>query len=135
MNQEVPARRFALERIARTEVGQTSGLGRFWGWYQKPEDIYYYQYYVFGVPDSRRRHTHKLREEGNPYSIGEAWFLFSHNHILNPETGKWEMGAINERCAWSRSPVDEEFRGNRFVGQDGNYRRTLDVVLPFEEDF
>ena len=134
MNQAVPAQRYQLERIARTEVGQTSGLGKFWGWEQKPEEKYLYAYYWDSTPDKRRRKMKEIRSAGNPYTADEIWFLWSHNKQNVPGIG-WQMGVINCRCGTSRRPLEEEFRGNRFEGQEGFYERTLDVVMPFEKEY
>lgn len=132
MDQAVPADRFKLERIARTEVGQTAGLGRFWGWEQKAEEKYSYEYFWNSTPDNRRRKMKELRSASNPYTYDEIWFLWTHNKQYVPGVG-WQMGAINCRCTASRSPVEKEFVGNRFKGQEGRFERTLDVKMPWDE--
>ena len=134
MGDVAPARRFELERIARTEVGQTSGIGRFWGWAKNPEDLYYFQYYWNSTPDTRRRKMKEIRQAWNPLTWDEAWFLWSHNKQM--VDGKWQVGNINCRCTVARSPSEsgEEFRGNRFIGREDMFERTLDVIMPWEEE-
>ena len=131
MGDVAPARRFEIERIARTEVGQTSGIGRFWGWAKEPEDLYSYRYNWNSTPDTRRRKMKEIRQSWNPLTWDEAWFLWSHNKQM--VDGKWQVGNINCRCTVSRSPVDDEFTGNRFAGRENMFERTLDVIMPWEE--
>ena len=131
MGDVAPARRFEIERIARTEVGQTSGIGRFWGWAKEPEDLYSYRYNWNSTPDTRRRKMKEIRQSWNPLTFDEAWFLWSHNKQI--VDGKWQVGNINCRCTVSRSPVDDEFTGNRFAGRENMFERTLDVIMPWEE--
>jgi len=132
MGEVAPARRFEIERIARTEVGQTSGIGRFWGWAKEPEDLYYYRYNWNSTPDTRRRKMKEIRQSWNPLTWDEAWFLWSHNKQM--VDGKWQVGNINCRCTVSRTPVDDEFTGNRFAGSENMFERTLDVIMPWEEE-
>ena len=101
MNEAVPARRSALERIARTETSNVSQLGRIAGWAQDP-DKYYWNYMWNSAPDSRRREMKRLRSADNPYTFPEIVFLWTHNEQLLPN-GKWQMGTINCRCSISRS--------------------------------
>ena len=131
MGDVAPARRFEIERIARTEVGQTSGIGRFWGWAKEPEDLYSYRYNWNSTPDTRRRKMKEIRQSWNPLTWDEAWFLWSHNKQM--VDGQWQVGNINCRCTVSRSPVDDEFTGNRFAGRENMFERTLDVIMPWEE--
>ena len=130
LDEVAPARRFELERIARTEVGQTSGIGRFWAWAKEPEDLYYYQYNWNSTPDTRRRKMKELRQSWNPLTWDEAWFLWSNNKQM--VDGKWQLGSINCRCTVSRTPVDDEYTGNRFAGRENMFERTLDVQMPWE---
>ena len=132
MGDVAPARRFEIERIARTEVGQTSGIGRFWGWAKEPEYLHYYRYNWNSTPDTRRRKMKEIRQSWNPLTWDEAWFLWSHNKQM--VDGKWQVGNINCRCTVSRSPVDDEFTGNRFAGRETMFERTLDVIMPWEEE-
>jgi hypothetical protein len=132
MNQSVPAERYKLERIARTEVGQTSGLGRFWGWNQEPDTLHTYEYFWnHAGPDGRTRPIKFEFAQWNPMGYDDAWFLWTHNHKLYK--GKWIMGAINCRCTISRSPVSEEYHTNHRVGKENLFKRTMDIKFPFEE--
>ena len=130
LNDVAPARRFELERIARTEVGQTSGIGRFWAWAKEPEDLYFYRYNWNSTPDTRRRKMKEIRQAWNPLTFDEAWFLWSHNKQM--VDGNWQNGNINCRCTVSRTPVDDEYTGNRFAGSENMFERTLDIQMPWE---
>jgi len=123
MSKVVSAKRYELERIARTETGQVSNLGRIFGWAEDPDKLYY-EYLWSSTPDNRRREMKKLRSNGNPYTWSEIVFLFTHNEQLLPN-GKWQNGNINCRCTVTRSPVDDEFRGFRFRGQEPMFRKTV----------
>lgn len=128
MREVVPAERYALERIARTEVVATSNAGKLWAWNQDPEK-YRYGYSWNSTPDSRRREMKKIRSDGNPYDWDGIKFLFLHNKQRLPN-GKFQNGNIQCRCSLSRYPLGAEFRQpDRFKGQEQNYQKTLDLPL------
>jgi hypothetical protein len=76
----------------------------------------------------------EIRQAWNPLTWDEAWFLWSHNKQM--VDGKWQVGNINCRCTVTRSLAEsgEEFRGNRFAGRENIFERTLDVIMPWEEE-
>lgn len=112
MRKEVPAERWKLERIVRTEVAGTSNLGRLVG-YNKDPDKYYYDYKWRNPQDLRSKMISKLRVAGNPYSFSEICFLWERQEQKMPN-GEWMNDAFNQRCSISRSPRDDEFISNRF---------------------
>ena len=125
MSEIVPATRGSLERIARTETGQVSQIGRLWAW-ENDSDRYFFKYRWQSTPDNKRREMKKMRSAGNPYSYDECKYLFSHNEQRLPN-GVWQQGSINCRCSISRTTSDEEVKGNRFVGQEANFRKTMEI--------
>lgn len=127
MNKEIPAQRYALERIARTETGNVTSIGRIHGWSQD-DDKYFYNYRWNSLPDSKRREMKKIRSNGNPYSYKEIAFLWMHNAQNVPGIGM-QMGVINCRCTISRSPRDDEFRSNRFEGREHEFQKTADFPI------
>lgn len=125
MREAVPAQRYALERIARTETSNATALGRLFAW-ENDTDRDYYDYRWNATPDNRTREMKRIRAAGNPYSFSELKFLWFHNHQQLPN-GKWQLGAANCRCSSSRTPRDTPLVGNRFEGQEHRFRRTVDI--------
>ena len=133
MAEVVPAGRYQLERIGRTEVSQVSQLGRLARFAEDP-DRYFFDYFWRSTPDARRRAMKAERTAGSPYSYDEVVFLWTHNWQKvqsartrgNPEG--WQMGAINCRCTVTRRPriVNDENRGNRFIGRESDFRKSVD---------
>ena len=133
MEEVVPAQRFQLERIGRTEVSQVSQLGRLARFADDP-DRYFFDYFWRSTPDGRRRIMKQKRTAGNPYSYDEITFLWTHNwekvteaRTRNNPDG-WQMGAINCRCTVTRRPrvSNDEARGNRFAGRESDFRTSVD---------
>ena len=125
MHQVIPAQRYELERIARTETSQVSNIGRIWAWSQD-DNRYFYKYNWQSTPDNRRREIKKMRSEGNPFSYDEIKFLWLNNEQRLPN-GKWQNGSINCRCSVSRSPNDEELKGDRFQDKKLDFRKTVEI--------
>lgn len=126
MHEAVPAQRYKLERIARTETAQVSNIGRLWGWEQDP-DKFFYDYHWSSVPDKRRKTISKLRSEGGPYSWPEIKFLWLHQEELLD--GKWQADQYNQRCTITRSPRNDESKRNRFAGREDQFRNTAEVTF------
>lgn len=124
MKEVVPGERYQLERIVRTETNNISNLGRLWSWNQDP-DKYTYAYYWQSTTDNRRREMKRIRSGGNPYSFDEIKFLWLNNE-QQLSNGKFQNGSINCRCTISRSPVDNELRGDRFENQEHLFKQTID---------
>ncbi|MBI2020148.1 hypothetical protein HYS94_01890 [Candidatus Daviesbacteria bacterium] len=123
MNEAVPSKRSDLERISRTETSNISNLGRIFGW-GDDKYKYFYNYIWNSSPDTRRREMKKMRSEWSPLTFDEALYLWTHNK-QQLSNGKWQNGNINCRCSLSRTPREDEYKGNRFEGQP-IFEKTLD---------
>ena len=129
MHDKVPAERFKLERIARTEVASVSSTGRLWAWMQNPEEREYYFYHWNSVPDNRQKAISKLRSSYGNMSFEEIKFLWFHQSQYIPDLKRWENDVFNQRCSISRTPSDEKVTGNRFEGQEYLFRKTMDITF------
>ncbi len=125
LKKEVKGQRYQLERIARTETASISNAGRLLGW-SKDEEKYLYKYHWNNVKDGRSKEISLMRGEGNPYTYDEILFLWQHQKQMIGD--KWQDDTFNQRCSLSRSPNDEEFRGNRFSDSVG-FAETLNLGL------
>lgn len=117
MSEVVDTQRYKLERIVRTETSSVSNLGRLWAWNQDP-DKYFYEYHWNAMPDNRVKYISLWRMKNGPYTFDEIAFLWE-----NQEQDFTDLGIINDvfnqRCAVSRFPRNEAFKGNKFKGASG----------------
>jgi len=121
MREVVPAQRYQIERIVRTEVATVSNSGRLLGWSEDPYK-YYYDYIWNATYDNRSKYISIWRGNQNPLTYDEALFLWEHqSQIFN---GREQNDTFNQRCALSRSPIEFERKGNRWEG-DGTFIQTL----------
>ena len=127
MKEAVPAQRYKLERIARTETSQVSNIGRLWAWNEDP-DKYFYNYFWNSTPDNRVKDISRLRSTYNPLTFDEAKFLWF-NQAQQMPNGKFENDVFNQRCTLSRSPVNDEVKGNRFEAQSSMFSSTSDILF------
>ncbi len=100
MKEVVPAERYKLERIARTETAAVSNMGRINGW-DLDEDKYYYEYHWNAVRDNRAKPISIWRMENNPWTFDDIVFLWTHQEQFIG--GKWWPDQYNQRCSVSRS--------------------------------
>ena len=123
MSELVETERYKLERIVRTEVAGVSGIGRLLGWSKDP-DKYYYEYLWINPMDDRSKPISKWRVLNGPYTYDEAVFLWERQG-QNIE-GKIYLDFYNQRCSLARRPIDNEWKGNRFAG-DNSFIHTTDL--------
>lgn len=113
MKEVVPAERYKLERIVRTETASVSNNGRISAWEQDPYK-YFWDYHWNASPDNRVKLISMWRMNHGPYTLDEIKFLWEHQGQVIAGKQWWDM--YNQRCAVSRSPRDDEWKGNRFEG-------------------
>ena len=118
-SKEVYGERWKFERIARTEASKIVNSGRLAAWEQDP-DKYYFEYLWNATPDNRAKEISLIRLRGNPYSYDEIKFLWENQEQYID--GKWRPDWPNQRCTISRSPKDEEFQRNIFLGREHLFR-------------
>lgn len=123
MREVVPAQRYQLERIVRTEVATVSNAGRLLGWSEDPYR-YYYDYIWNATYDNRAKFISLWRANQNPLTYDEALFLWEHQG--QTFSGKVQNDTFNQRCSLSRTPIDDERRGNRWK-DDGAFIQTLSL--------
>ncbi len=129
MQEIVPAERWKLERVVRTETASISNCGRLLAWSKDP-DKYLWDYNWQNTIDHRSKPISLRRGEGNPYSFSEIAFLWERqSEIIN---GKEQVDWPNQRCSISRTPRDDENRAFRFAGLEAFYPIT--TTLGFEYD-
>jgi hypothetical protein len=123
MREVVPAQRYQIERIVRTEVATVSNSGRLLGWSEDPYK-YYYDYIWNATYDNRAKFISLWRANQNPLTYDEAVFLWEHqSQTFN---GKAMNDTFNQRCSLSRTPIDNERKGNRW-DNDGTFIATLSL--------
>ena len=123
MREVVPAQRYQLERIVRTEVASISNAGRLLGW-SEDQNKYFYDYIWNNVYDNRSKFVSIWRGNQNPCTFDEIKFLWEHQgQILNGH--EWH-DEYNQRCSLSRIPIEFERKGNRWEG-DGTFIMTLSL--------
>jgi len=127
LGEGIKAEKWQLMRIARTEVSKIAGAGRVIGWSKDPYK-YFYQYFWNNASDNRTKKISIERGQMNPLTFDEASFLWQHQEQLLDD-GKWHGDQYNQRCTLSRYPIDEEFKGNRFLGREEQFRKTLALEL------
>jgi hypothetical protein len=125
LKKEVKGQRYQLERIARTETAAISNAGRLLGW-SKDDEKYFYKYHWNNVRDGRSKEISLIRGSGNPYTYDEILFLWQHQKQMVGD--KWQDDTFNQRCSVSRSPINDEFMGNRFSNSIG-YEETMNLGL------
>jgi hypothetical protein len=113
MREVVPAQRFQIERIIRTEVASVSNIGRLLGWSEDP-NRYFYDYLWNSTYDNRMKMISLIRANGNPYTFDEIKHLWENQ--AQTVQGKIMNDVYNQRCSLSRTPIDFERKGNRFNG-------------------
>jgi len=132
LNKVVPAKRYLLERIVRTEVAAISQVGRLIGW-NSDNYKHFYNYRWNSTRDNRTKPISLRRAAGNPYAWCEICWLWERQEELRPN-GRREVDWPNQRCSLSRTPSDTEVRGFRFRGQEINYPITTPLGFIYEFD-
>jgi len=125
LREVVTTQRYKLERIVRTETAMVSGAGRFIGWSKDP-DRYFYNYFWQATRDNRTKVISSWRSQQNPLSYDEALFLWENQMQLINDY--WWDDSYNQRCTISRSPINEEKRGNRWE-HDQNFKLTMPLNI------
>jgi len=121
----VKTERYRLERIVRTETASISNAGRIVAWHKDPFKDYY-SYSWNASLDNRTKPISLLRMKGGPYTLDEITFLFEHQEqIIN---GRWAADQYNNRCSVSRTPIENEWRGNRFLRR-ADFRETMNLGI------
>lgn len=123
MREVVPAQRYQLERIVRTEVAAVSNAGRLLGWSEDPLK-YFYDYHWQNAYDNRTKYISLWRGNQNPLTFDEAKFLWEHQ--AQTFNGKLMNDTFNQRCSLSRAPIDDERKGNRWSG-DHSFIQTMQL--------
>lgn len=126
----VPAERFKLERIVRTECAFTSNVGKLYAWSKDP-DRFWYEYNWNASPDNRAKPISLWRMKNGPYSFFEICYLWSHQE--QEINGKVYADQYNQRCSCSRRPSDREIKGNRFVN-DNSFFETTNLGFDYNEE-
>jgi hypothetical protein len=123
MMEVVPAQRYQIERIVRTEVASISNAGRLYGWSQDP--LKYYNDYMWNATyDNRAKFISLWRANQNPLTYDEAKFLWENQaQMFN---GRVQNDVFNQRCSLTRRPIEFERKGNRWDG-DGSFIMTLSL--------
>ncbi len=109
--------------MIRTETAKLGNLGMLMAFNEDPEK-YYYNYCWNNPLDKTTKDVSRIRTQESPYSIDEIiWLWKNQEQLIN---GKWQADQYNQRCSISRrEKLDKEFKSNRFIGQESNYKETL----------
>ena len=127
MNQAVAGERWKMERIVRTSTTSTANAGRLFAW-SEDSDKYFWNYFWQASPDSRAKEVSIWRMRQNPISYDEAMFLWQRQRQdMGGKTGIQD-DTFNNRCSLSRSPRNDEYKGNRWEG-DGRFFQTMSLGI------
>ena len=115
--------RYQTRLMVKTEVAKIANFGLVEGW-GDDTNKYMYNYFWNTVEDDRTKEISRLRKSYNPLTYDEVAFLWKNQEQLMPN-GKFMGDQWNQRCSISRQEINKEFTGNRFIGHEGEFRRTM----------
>ena len=128
LNKQVASEKWKLMRIARTETNKIVNCGRLLGWSKDPYR-FEYEYSWQDSSDDRTKEISKWRRINSPYTFVEIAFLWENQKQMLDD--HWENDIYNNRCTSSRKPIHQEFRGNRFLGQEDKFEKVLDLGFEY----
>jgi hypothetical protein len=115
--------RWQTRLMVKTEVAKTANLGLLESWGADTEK-YMYNYFWNSIEDDRTKPISSLRKSGNPYTFDECDWLWKNQEQLMPD-GKFMGDQYNQRCSISRQRIDKQYTGNRFIGREAEFHRTV----------
>jgi hypothetical protein len=114
--------RWQTRLMVKTEVAKMANFGMLEAWGMDTEKNMY-NYFWEAIDDDRTKEISRLRKSGNPYTADEIAWLWNYQKQF---LGKyWQNDVYNQRCHISRQRIDKAYTGNRFIGREAEFERTM----------